>query len=52
MPEWLLQLICILGASGSVYAGVKSDITRAIIKAEYAADSAKRAHERIDGMMK
>lgn len=52
MPDWVLQVVAILGASCGVYAGVKSDITRAILKADHAGDSARRAHERIDGLLK
>ena len=52
MPDWLLQFIGIVGASCGVYAGVKVDIARAIVKAETAESLALSAHKRIDGLMK
>jgi len=50
MPDWILQIFGMIGASCAVYAGVKSDIARAVLQAEMALDSAKRAHERIDDL--
>lgn len=47
-PEFLLQLLVALGAPVAVYGAIKADLARAIEKAEQAANSATRAHERID----
>lgn len=52
MPDWVMQLIGIVGASCGVYAGVKVDIAKAVVTANLAVESAKRAHERIDNLHK
>lgn len=52
MPDWILQLLAIVGASCGVYAGVKADIAKAIVRAEMALQLAERAHARIDAIMK
>lgn len=48
----LLQLVISalvgIGAGVGVYAAIKSDLTRAIITAEAARDTAQGAHRRID----
>jgi hypothetical protein len=58
MPDWIFQMIGIAGMCAATYAGVKSDLARAIAKAgeaERCAGEAKRAaeraHERIDGIL-
>lgn len=58
MPELALQLMAMIGCGAGVYAGIRSDLVRAIAKAESAEGSAQeakaaaiRAHERIDGII-
>lgn len=58
MPDWVLQLLGIIGSCAAVYAGVKVDLARAIAKAEEAEHCAReaqvtavRAHDRIDDIL-
>lgn len=49
----LLEIV--IGSTGSaiaVYAGVRSDISKLMERATTAKDSAERAHERIDELLK
>ncbi len=48
MPDWLLQAIAMGGAAVGVYAAIRADLAALHVKAELAAKSADRAHERID----
>lgn len=59
MPEWVLQLLGMAGACAATYAGIKSDLARAIAKAEgaercavEAKAAAVRAHERMDYLIR
>lgn len=47
-PEFLLQLLAAVAAAAGVYAAIKSDLTKAIIKAEAAIVASDKAHTRID----
>lgn len=58
MQDLVLQMIGMAGCCAGVYAGIRSDLVRAIAKAEAAEGSAQeakaaaiRAHERIDGLI-
>lgn len=44
----IIQLAMAVGAGAGVYAAIKSDLTRAIIKAEQALLDSSKAHERLD----
>lgn len=44
----IIQLAMVVGAGAGVYAAIKSDLTRAIIKAEQALLDSSKAHERLD----
>lgn len=46
-PDFLLQLVLAIGAGCAVYAGIKSDLTRAITLSEMAIRDAGTAHERL-----
>lgn len=48
--ELLLQLAGYFVGGAAVYAAVRSDLTRAIVTAEQAAQVAEKAHERIDSI--
>lgn len=47
-PEFILQIILAIGAPVAVYAGIKQDLATMTERATNAANSAARAHERID----
>ncbi|MDO9011351.1 MAG: hypothetical protein Q7U78_06025 [Gallionella sp.] len=49
--ELILQLFGLVGGAGAVYAAIRSDLTRAIVLAEQAAETAKGAHKRIDNFI-
>lgn len=51
MPEWLMQVIALIGAGFSVYAGIKTDIARTREVADGARRSAGEAHRRIDDIL-
>ena len=44
----VMQLLLTVATAGGVYAGVKADLTRAIMLAEQAQKAAESAHKRID----
>ena len=46
--EFLLSLLASLGAGVGAYAAIRADLARIHERATNAADSATRAHERID----
>jgi len=50
-PDFLLQLVLAVGSAVGVYAGIKSDLTAALIEAKSAKDSANMAHRRIDDIL-
>jgi hypothetical protein len=49
--EWLFQILAMVGCCAGVYAGIRSDLVRAICKAEAAEAAAIRAHSRIDDLI-
>jgi len=48
MPDWVLQLIGIVGGGAAVYAAIRADLAELRVKAEHAWLSADKAHERLD----
>lgn len=48
IPDWLFQMIALCGGCMSVYGAIKSDLTKAILTAENAAEEASRCRLRID----
>ncbi|MDO9011407.1 MAG: hypothetical protein Q7U78_06305 [Gallionella sp.] len=50
--ELILQLFGLIGGAVAVYVAIRSDLTRAIVIAEQAAETAKEAHKRIDGFIR
>lgn len=44
----VMQLLLTIATAGGVYAGIKADLTRAIMLAEQAEHAAKAAHDRLD----
>jgi|GEM_PF-6519698 hypothetical protein len=48
MPEWLMQLLAIIGASASVYGAIRADLASTREIASHARDAAAAAHRRID----
>lgn len=51
MPDWVLQVVTMVGAGVAVYAGIRADLAATKEKAKNAHESAERAHVRIDGLM-
>lgn len=49
-PSIIFEVFGILGSCATVYAAIRADLARAIAKAEEAATSANKAHDRIDRM--
>lgn len=47
----LFQLLGYFVGGAAVYAAIRSDLTRAIVMAEQAAESSKEAHQRIDNIL-
>jgi len=50
IPFWV-QLALALGGPVGVYAGIKADLTAALIEAKNAKESADKAHSRIDNIL-
>lgn len=48
MPEWLFQLLTAAAGAASVYAAIRADLAALHVKADQAAKTADKAHERID----
>lgn len=48
MPEWLMQLVAIIGASAGVYGAIRADLAATREIAASARASAYEAHRRID----
>lgn len=48
MPEWLIQVIGMVGAAAGIYAAIRADLAYLRAKAEDAHTSATLAHARID----
>jgi hypothetical protein len=49
-PELLIQLLGFGGVAAGLYAAIRVDLVRAMVKAEHAMDMASRAHRRIDSL--
>jgi hypothetical protein len=47
----IFEIVAMIGACATVYAAIRADLAAAIAKAEMAAASATRAHERIDDIL-
>lgn len=50
LPLWV-QLVLAAGGPIAVYAGIKADLTAALIEARNAKESAHMAHSRIDKIL-
>lgn len=48
MPDWLFQLLTAGAGAASVYAAIRADLAALHVKADQAAQSADKAHTRID----
>jgi hypothetical protein len=46
--EFLLQIMLAIGAAGSVYAAIRSDLARLHERSNYAQEAITKAHSRID----
>lgn len=46
--EFIQYLVSCFVGGASIYAAIKADLARAIVKAELAAETAKIAHDRLD----
>ncbi len=46
--DFILQIGLAICAGAGVYAGVRGDLTRAIVKAEQALTDSAKAHDRLD----
>jgi hypothetical protein len=51
MPDWLLQLLGMIGAGVGVYAGIRADLAALRVKVETVCRVADKAHERIDRIL-
>lgn len=51
MPDWVFQLLTLAVGGGGVYAAIRADLARLHIKADTAAATASRAHQRIDNLL-
>lgn len=51
MPDWLLQLLGIMGGSVGAYAAIRHDLGRLGAEVKNAAASADKAHSRIDQLI-
>lgn len=47
-PDFVLQLLVAIAAAAGVYAAIRADLTKAIITAEHARESATNAHIRLN----
>lgn len=47
-PDFILHLVVAIASGAGVYAAIKADLTRAIVTAEHAKESAGQAHGRLD----
>lgn len=50
MPDWVFQLLTAGAAAASVYAAIRADLAALHVKADQAAQSADKAHTRIDDL--
>jgi hypothetical protein len=50
MPDWILQVIGIVGAGVGTYSAIRADLARLHEVAHQARDAAALAHRRIDNM--
>ena len=50
MPEWVLQVIGIVGAGVGTYSAIRADLARLTEVAHQARHSANEAHRRIDNI--
>lgn len=49
--DFIMQLIAMGGMVAGVYAAIRADLVRAMVKAEQAGQTADEAHKRIDKYM-
>lgn len=49
VPEWIFQIVGVVGAMGATYAAIRADLAELRVKAEVAVQRADDAHKRIDG---
>lgn len=47
-PDVILNILTAVAVGAGVYAGIKSDLTRANIRADQALQDSAKAHDRID----
>ena len=47
----IIAIIGMIGGAVAVYTGIRNDLVTAVSKAEFALDSANKAHERIDKLL-
>lgn len=50
MPDWMFQLLTAGAGAASVYAAIRADLAALHVKADQAAQSADKAHTRIDDL--
>lgn len=51
MPDWLFQVLGVAVAGVSVYVGIRADIVRLHERVTVAAEDARHANRRIDGLL-
>lgn len=51
MTETILQLVAVVGVGVGAYAAIRADLAALHVKADQAAKSADKAHERIDAIV-
>lgn len=50
-PKLVIEVFAMLASCATVYAAIRSDLAKAIAKAEEAAAAANKAHDRIDSLI-
>lgn len=51
MPEWVAQLLGVLGGAVGAYAAIRADLARLGAEVKNAAAAADKAHNRIDQLI-
>lgn len=51
MPEWIFQIMGMVGTAAGIYAAIKADLAALHVKADMAHEAANQAHTRIDALL-
>lgn len=50
IPEWVFQIVAMVGTAAGIYAAIKADLAALHVKADHALQSARDAHQRLDAL--